>query len=556
MQIMNSLDRSNVIQNLTNTQWDLLVIGGGVTGSGIALDAASRGLKVALIEMYDYASGTSSRSTKLIHGGLRYLKQFEIQLVREVGRERAIVHDLAPHLVLAEKMLLPLVEGGTYGKLATSVGLMVYDFLAGVEGKDRRQMLSKEATLGHEPLLREDIVVGGGYYAEYRTDDARLTVEILKTAVQYGACPVNYIKATGFETNDEGIITAVKCQDMLTNEALTISCQTVISAAGPWVDHIRKEDQSLTGKRLFLSKGVHIVVPHDRLPVKQSIYFDVPDGRMIFAIPRQRITYIGTTDTPYQGDPSDVKTNQEDADYLLKAVNNIFPDIHLTSEDIVSSWAGLRPLIHEEGKSSSEISRKDEIFESDSGLLSIAGGKLTGYRKMSERVVDLAIERFKKTSDKVLKDCHTDTIPLIGGPFKDESAVNQYVQEINNTLDQLGVPAGYGPYLVHNYGRQTDQILGYMNQFDEIPEIKVTLAEVLFCMQEEQVLTCSDFFIRRSGRLYFQPDRIESVIEPVAQFMATQLGQDEDWVKEEVQDVKQQLFEAAHFEYSSSEVAG
>ncbi|MEM6803242.1 MAG: FAD-dependent oxidoreductase, partial [Bacteroidota bacterium] len=235
MNVFSSKKRPKLLKKLANTTYDLLVIGGGATGSGIALDAASRGLSTALIDKQDFAAGTSSRSTKLIHGGLRYLKQFEVALVREVGRERATVHKLAPHLVVSEKMLLPLIKGGTYGKLATSLGLMVYDVLAGVESADQRVMLSKDKTMELEPLLNEDLLEGSGFYAEYRTDDARLSLEVLKTAALYGAHSINYVEAQDFIYEDKMVVGA-KCQDLLGGESFEIKAKQVVNAAGPWVD--------------------------------------------------------------------------------------------------------------------------------------------------------------------------------------------------------------------------------------------------------------------------------------------------------------------------------
>ena len=349
-------------------------------------------MKVALIEKNDFASGTSSKSTKLIHGGLRYLKQFDFWLVKEVGTERAIVHKIAPHLVIPEKMILPLIDGGTYGSWLTSIGLKIYDVLASVEGDDKRKMLDKEEALEKEPLLPSTILRGAGYYAEYRTDDARLTIEVLKTASQYNAQVLNYTKASEFIYKNKRIVGA-KVTDGFTNESYSIKAKYVVNATGPWVDELRQVNNLKTGKRLHLTKGVHLVVAHEKLPVKQSVYFDVPDGRMMFAIPRGKVTYFGTTDTNFQKDKNTVETSIVDVSYLIEAVNNMFPEINLTIADIQSSWAGLRPLIHEEGKSASELSRKDEIFVSDTKLISIAGGKLTGYRKMAERIVDLVAKK-------------------------------------------------------------------------------------------------------------------------------------------------------------------
>ncbi len=288
-----------------------------MTGAGIALDAASRGLSVALVEMFDYASGTSSKSTKLIHGGLRYLKQFEISLVREVGRERAIVHQIAPHLVRPRKMLLPIIKGGSFSKFTTGIALWVYDFLAGVKGDDRRQMLNKQETEAKEPLLDKSRLKGGGYYAEYRTDDARLTLSLIQTARKHGAVCQNYAQATSFEYDENGQVSGVHVIDKETPRKVYIRARQVVNAAGPWVDKIREQDNAQADDRLFLSKGIHIVIPHERFPVHQAIYFDVGDGRMVFAIPRLSCTYIGTTDTEYDGDLSKIPVLKEEVNYLL-----------------------------------------------------------------------------------------------------------------------------------------------------------------------------------------------------------------------------------------------
>ncbi len=539
-------DRKAMAQNLFHDQYDLLVIGGGITGAGIALDAASRGLKTALVEQNDFASGTSSRSTKLIHGGLRYLKQFEIMLVREVGRERAIVHHLAPHLVRSEKMLLPLITDGTYGKFATSFGLMVYDVLAGVESADQRKMLSKEETLEKEPLLDESVLEGAGIYSEYRTDDARLTVEVIKTAISFGAVCVNYVQAEDF-IYKEGIVRGVKARDMLTDEPGKIRATYVVSAAGPWVDELRGKNDSLSGKRLHLTKGVHIVVPHRRLPVKQAVYFDVPDGRMIFAIPRGKVTYVGTTDTDYEGDKNHVLTNKEDVMYLVDAVNHTFPTVDLSMRDVVSSWAGLRPLIHEEGKSASELSRKDEIFESDTGLISIAGGKLTGYRKMAERIVNLVSKKYESERDVELKNVQTDKIPIGGEAFDNPGEVDLYEEKIRTKLADAGVEDPYDAwYLVSNYGKQTDRILEYLGKLDDTGHTLMK-AECLFGMEYEMIRRLSDYFIRRTGRLYFDINSVRETLSEIAEFMQEHLHWSERTKELEIQAMQREIREVSDF---------
>ena len=546
---MSSLDRSNFLSEAGTRTFDLLVIGGGATGAGIALDAASRGLETLVVEKQDFAGGTSSRSTKLIHGGLRYLKQLEIALVREVGRERAIVHKLAPHLVVPEKMLLPLIKGGTYGKLATSAGLMVYDVLAGVEGEDQRIMLSKEDTLEKEPLLSEDNLEGGGFYAEYRTDDARLTIEVLKTASSFGALCLNYLEVTSFTYSSEKKITGVSCKDVLTGQEFNIKARQVVSAAGPWVDELRDKDKSLSNKHLHLTKGVHIVLPWEKLPVQQSIYFDVPDGRMIFAIPRGGVTYAGTTDTDYSGNKENPRTLVEDVQYLLDGVNHMFPDITLEVGDVESSWAGLRPLIHEEGKSASELSRKDEIFESKTGLISIAGGKLTGYRKMAERTVDLVMKKLKKGAIKT----RTQHLVLTGGEFGDVSSVAMFMDSLSQKLGSMGVGSSdaQAKYLVENYGRQALQVLALAVESGiDDPEEMLVIGEENFTLRNEMVNSAMDFFSRRSGRLYFKIGSVREHGELVINYLADMLGWTGERIIQEKEELQQALFEASDFPVS------
>ena len=510
------LDRENTIQQLSSETFDMVIIGGGITGAGIAVDAASRGMKVALLEKADFASGTSSKSTKLIHGGLRYLKQFDFWLVKEVGSERAIVHKLAPHLVLPEKMLLPLIENGSYGKWLTSIGLKVYDILAQVSGDDKRKMLEKKEALKLEPLLPKKILNGAGYYAEYRTDDARLTIENIKTSLQFGAIPLNYAEVSSFIYNEEHKVSGLTFTDGISGKEHTIKTKYVVSAAGPWVDELRSINQSKKGKRLHLTKGVHLVFPFEKLPVKQSVYFDIPDGRMMFAIPRGKVTYIGTTDTNYDADKDHVKVDLADAIYLISAVNHMFPDIHLEMEDIVSSWAGLRPLIHEEGKSASELSRKDEIFISDTGLISIAGGKLTGYRKMAERVVNKVAKKLEEDYHQTLEDCHTDKIPLCGNGFKKSKHVKKYIDEVFESIKDDGFTRHDAWFLVTTYGKQTEDILSkYAVLEDEDATIRMAKAELHFGIAHEMIVTPMDFFIRRTGRLYFDIESVKTLLLPI-----------------------------------------
>lgn len=531
------LDRPLQIARAAKEKFDLIVIGGGVTGAGIALDASSRGMNVCLIEKNDFASGTSNKSTKLIHGGLRYLKQMEIGLVKEAGSERAIVHSLAPHLVVPEKMLLPLVEGGTYGKMMTAIGLKVYDFLANVEGDDKRQMLTKEETATREPLLDTKNLTGGGYYAEYRTDDARLTVELLKKAASFGATVINYCEMTSFSYDDNGKIKRLNCFDHNTKKAFTLQAKHYVSAAGPWVDLLREKDQSKNNKHLHLTKGVHIVFSRKRFPLTQSIYFDVAGGRMIFAIPRGQSTYVGTTDTNYNGNLNRVVATQEDAHYLIDATNKMFPSLNLTIGDIESNWAGLRPLIHEDGKDPSELSRKDEIFESKTGLISIAGGKLTGYRKMAQRVIDKVLAKVPEKKKAHLVKSYTKKIPLTSEPLANTAEVEAYQKKIKKQLALEGITDAYASwYLATTYGKQANMILAKMNFFlNENPEERLIRAEVWYSIHFEMTNSLTDFFVRRTGRLYFDIHSIQKYLTIVQEDMVNYLGWNEDRLAREKQ---------------------
>ncbi len=512
--------RKESIKKLRETSFDLLIIGGGITGAGIALDAASRGINVGLIEKGDYASGTSSKSTKLIHGGLRYLKQLDLGLVREVGQERANVHHLAPHLVQPEKMFIPIIKDGQMGKMTTNMALFVYDYLADVEDEDKRKMLDREEAMAAEPMLNDDWVTGGAIYAEYRTDDARLTVENVKTASAIGAVAANYVMADDLRYED-GKAVGAKVHDVLTNETFDIKAEVVVSAAGPWVDLIRKKDNSLNDKRIFHAKGVHLVVPRERFPVQQSIYFDLPDGRMCFAIPRDRCTYFGTTDTPFKKDPDNVDITAEDVEYLLNGVNRMFEGLNLKANEIESSWAGLRPLIFEDGKSASQMSRKDEIFESESGLLSIAGGKLTGYRKMSERIVDKVVERLGRGGET-----KTQTIALGGNGFENFDAVLAYCTEIENLLNEMSLPQSRASYLVHLYGKQVEEIL-QLTPPEGNAELRLAIGELKFSLDREQVITLEDWAIRRTGRMYFDKTILDELLPQLSPVFAELTGQSE-----------------------------
>lgn len=541
-----NLHRSEFTSQLVSRQFDLLVIGGGITGCGIALDAALRGMRVALIEKNDFASGTSSRSTKLIHGGLRYLKQFEIKLVHDVGSERAVVHRNARHIVIPEKMLLPIVEEGSLGSFSTSVGLLVYDILAGVKKEERRKMLNKHETLKAEPLLGQEGLHGGGLYFEYRTDDSRLVIELAKSAFANGALLLNYAESKNFIYDDKGKITGASVYDKPGDQTIEIKAKAVVNACGPWVDLLRKEDNSLKGKRLQLTKGVHLVFPYEKLPLQQAAYFDVGDGRMIFAIPRNNITYVGTTDTVYNQDLNLPHCSKEDAEYLLKAINKMFPTVKLGIGDIVSTWAGLRPLIYEEGKSASELSRKDEILDSASGLLSIAGGKLTGYRLMAEKIVDLVAKRSGKKYDS----CKTKNFRLSGGEFEDEVTFKKALARLIEEGAAENIPSNKISEWFYRFGNNTGKVIAQVKSLRSKiadPEKLYEAAELMYSIENEMIYHLNDFLIRRTGKIFFDRKNAEKQIDYLSNLLALQFNIDDAAIQKDAASAKQEFESVVEF---------
>jgi glycerol-3-phosphate dehydrogenase len=516
---LSAVERDAVFKKMAAEAYDLFIIGGGITGAGIALDASLRGLKVAMADKQDFAAGTSSRSTKLIHGGLRYLKQLELALVREVGKERTIIYRNAMHLVSPVHMLVPVLENGTYSKPALRIGLWLYDMLASVKKEERHRILSSREAMLQEPLLDERLVKGAGIYTEYQTDDARLTIEVIKTACSKGADCINYAGVSRLIYTD-GKVSGVVLRDELTGKDHTIHASKVVNAAGPWVDEVRVKDAPLSGKTLHHTKGVHLVVPFNRLPLRQSVYFDAFDKRLVFAIPRNGCTYIGTTDTNYKGDLEHPHVTNEDAVYLLNAVNMVFPKAQLQKNDIISCRAGIRPLIHEEGKSPSEISRKDEVFVSASGLISIAGGKLTGYRKMAEKVVDMVVQSM---TDKKFVSLSTADTKLSGGEFSSVDEFERYrdamIEEAGSSYDRKEITR-----LVNTYGSNTEIILRRVKELPAHDTARLLKAELWYAVNYEAVNFPGDFLVRRTSRMLFDQGTALSALPVILEELTNVFG--------------------------------
>lgn len=534
MNHLSSHNRDQIKKELQQKELDVLVIGGGITGAGIALDAKQRGMNVGLVDMQDFAAGTSSRSTKLVHGGLRYLKQFEVGLVAEVGKERAIVYENGPHITTPEWMMLPFYKGGTFGPLSTNVGLRVYDFLAGVKKSERRRMLKPKTALQKEPLLQPKGLKGAGYYVEYKTDDARLTIEVMKKAVELGAYAANYVKVISFLYNAQGKVYGVTVKDEINGETFDIRAKKIINAAGPWVDELRELDNSKKGKTLQLTKGTHLVFSQEVFPLQQAIYFDTHDKRMIFAIPREGKTYVGTTDTVYESEIAHPEVTEADRDYLLKAIHKMFPSLNIIAKDIESSWAGVRPLISEEGKDPSEISRKDEIFISNSGLYSMAGGKLTGYRKMAEQVIDQLAEAFKKEEKLKFDKSATLNLALSGGDVGGSKGFKAFKRKKIAQGLGVGLSEKVSSQLIARYGSNVVEVFELYQANQHVAKAEnidpVVLAELLYAIENELTYKPIDFFIRRTGAMYFDVAWVEAHQQAVVAYMGKVFG----WSEEEL----------------------
>lgn len=545
-------NRQETIQKLQRDSYDVLVVGGGITGAGIALDASKRGMKVALVEMQDFSAGTSSRSTKLIHGGLRYLKQMQVGVVMNSGRERAVVYENGPHVTTPEWMLLPMHKGGTFGPFSTSIGLCVYDLLAGVKKDERRNMLNRDETIKKAPLVKQDGLVGAGYYVEYRTDDARLTIDVMKKAVEFGATVLSYAKGDEFIYNNKEQVNGMAIKDVMGSETFTIRAKKVVNATGPWVDENRKKDKGKpNNKHLRLTKGIHLVVDQADFPLTQTVYFDTEkDKRMIFAVPRGDKTYIGTTDTVYEVDKAYPIATPQDRDYVIDAVNYMFPAIKLTADKIESSWAGIRPLIWEEGKDPSEISRKDEIWESETGLLTIAGGKLTGYRHMAEEIVDKLDELLKRDYGLQFKPCLTKTQPISGGDFGGSAKFKDYVEAQTKKGVEVGLNEAESAFLAKFYGTNSDVMFDEFKQnpMEESGSLsRLTALRLWYGLNHEGVMTPCDFLIRRTGNLFFDIHAVREEKTGVIDYMCDFFEWDDDEAVKMMAELEEAITHATSF---------
>jgi glycerol-3-phosphate dehydrogenase len=521
---LSSRTRTRNLDALAREEFDLLVIGGGITGAGIARDASLRGLRVALVERRDFAAGTSSRSSKLIHGGLRYLPQGDVGLVMEAANERRVLRRIAPHLARPIQMLYPVHSRSGYATI--SAGLWTYDRMARVIKEERNRMLGRDETLAVEPLLRPDKVYGAGLYYECLTDDARLVIDTIKSAAALGAVVVNYAPVTRLLT-EGGALTGAIVRDTTTETEIAVRAKATINAAGPWVDEVRLLQGGKERPSLHLTKGVHLVLPHERLPVSRIVIMNTPDKRSVFVVPRGDVVYLGTTDTDYEGRYDDPSITLDDVNYLLAAANATFAVERLGRDDIVGAWAGLRPLLHEAGKKPTEISRKDEMMIGPTGLISIAGGKLTTYRKMAERVVDKVVEQLaghgSRPPQPTGESAHQ---PLSGGDIGED--IDGFTARLLQRWPQI--PADIVNRLAALYGSDGERMVEAMAGDPALaerctPGSPVTRSEVAHAVREEMALTLEDFLERRARLLLWDVHNGVTAAAPVARWMAERL----DW---------------------------
>ena len=395
------------LSKFTQRTFDLLVVGGGIMGAGIAWDAAHRGLSCALAEQGDFASGTSSKTTKLIHGGIRYLENFDFALVRQSIRERKTLLSLAPDLVHPLPFIIPVKGNSPRPWPMIRLGMALYDFLAGSARIQRSAFLQKEQISEEEPLLAQAGVQRAALYYDAQMDDARLVLEVLQAAAQAGAVAANYVQVKRWKT-EAGRITGAKLEDRLTGKIFSVTARVVLNATGPWADRLRHLADPSLRPIVRPSKGIHLIYPD--MGLKHALLLSSPqDGRIFFLIPWKNMTLIGTTDTDCNDDPAEVRAEESEVDYLIKGVNRLLPQLRLERAGIIAAFAGVRPLVAQEKKDPWAVSRSHLIHEDPNGLVSVVGGKFTTFRATAQEVVDDLSRRFP---EKRLKPCTTGQSPF------------------------------------------------------------------------------------------------------------------------------------------------
>jgi len=507
---------------MENKDFDLIIIGGGATGSGIALDAASRGYKTLLLEKNDFSEGTSSRSTKLVHGGVRYLeaavKKLDIDqfnLVKEGLKERSRLLLNAPHLCSRLTLVTPLYKMWEVPYMFA--GLTLYDLVSGKRGLGRSSIVSKSNMIKTFPSIKKEGLVAGVKYYDGSFNDARLNVTLLQTASKYGAICKNYSEVESFEYSN-GKISGVTVKDKISNTVTQYNSSIVVNATGLFSDKVRKLDDNEAKEMLDLSSGVHIVLDKKYLPSNEGLMIPkTEDGRVLFILPWMGKCLVGTTDEKTQLSERP-EVSQKDINYILKHLE-IYFDLKIDENEILSSWCGIRPLVApEKGGSTKSIVRDHIITSSDSGLVSIIGGKWTTYRKMSQEVVDYIIPKFNLP--KV--ECKTKELKLIGS------------ENLQTDVTIDNVPQKITDYLIKMYGDKVSQVLQCSQNLEVLNEkYSITNAEVIYCIQKEYVQKPLDFLIRRTSLALVDKEVAKDMLDQVLSIMRQELSWDNDKLEAE-----------------------
>lgn len=536
------MDRVAVLKAL-ESEFDVLIVGGGITGVGAARDAAYRGLKVALIEMHDLAYGTSSRSSKLVHGGLRYLENFEFGLVFEAVSERQTLMNIAPHLVHPLGFIFPIRKDSRRSAFTINLGMWVYDALALFRSPKIHKNLSPKQVKVEEPALDADNLKGAPLYYDCSTDDARLTIETALDAVHYGATVATYMKAVGFLKNENGKLSGVTAEDRVSGKQVEIRAKSIINCTGPWSDDTRSLGKEKKAERLRPTKGVHIVVDANKLKLNNAVVcFHPEDGRVLFAIPWGERTYIGTTDTDYTESLEDLAATKEDVVYLLKAANAYFPQNLLVEEDVISTWAGVRPLVSEETESDGEqsessVSREHSIRVDANGLVTIAGGKLTTYRRMAKEVVEHSVAQMRKSGFSLEMKGHRDTgleplIGAVGWPAEAKDAEDMVHKLMTDAQQKMTLPTAQ--LLLKTYGMRAFDIAKLCAADPELANLLLPesdraeiLAQVVFSVEQEMAMALEDVMIRRTQLFFKDLNQGLDCVDAIAERMGALLDWDD-----------------------------
>jgi glycerol-3-phosphate dehydrogenase len=537
--------REERLAALTADVFDVAIIGGGITGAAAARDAAARGLTVALLDREDWASGTSWRSSKLIHGGLRYLAHGHVHLVFESLAERARLERLAPHLVEPVDFVFPLYRGHGVSASQLEVGLTLYDLLSLGRAPHRHRRLSREQLLRQEQLLESPDLLAGALYSDARTDDARLTLENVLDAVTLGAVAVSRIEVEGLSKDASGRVAGVLARDRESGRALALTARAVINATGPWSDQTRRFDAKDAPPQLRLSKGAHLTVAAARLPVSHPVASSLPEGRLLFAIPHGPVTLVGTTDSDYAGPLDDVSADRADVGELLAAANRMFPSASLSGSDVVSTFASLRPLLAESGKSVEDTSREEALAVSPSGLLTVTGGKLTTHRRMGQKVIDRAAA-ILRGSGRDVSASPTGQRPFPGAP---DSPWDVHLARLECEVREAGLDPAVGAHLARRYGKRADRVLalavaerGLRERLD--PGLPDLSAEIVFAAREEDARSVADALIRRTHLFWQAPGQGEGAAEHVAHLLARELSWDTARSRESLRDFELEVSRA------------